>query len=603
MSIHGGDIYRNEVDMDFSVNVSPYGVPQMVREEVSKATLAITTYPDPYYDELRCAIAESENSNKESIICGNGASELIYASLNALSGIVDVNKKVSMLTPCFLGYEKAAISAGYKNINKVRLSEDDYFLPNQNHINNLLENSSVVILGNPNNPTGRLLNKNWLSNLIELAENNNVYVILDETFLPLTEELDSYDIHSDILIRIRAYTKSMAIPGLRLGYLMCDNKDVCSTINRTLPEWNVSIISERAGVKCAQSRKWLYERVNDSATGLKALRERLCNSLTEAGIEVFNSDTNFILVKSNINLYKELLKYKILIRDCSNFDGLEEGYFRISIKSFEENNKLIEALKNIFFAHENCMSEKKDMLCKDELLINQKDVASKECGSGFEIEIGSKAGSGLLKVNPGEIEKTSFEILTRELKSKGINLSGDKAGIIKRCIHTTADFQYVDTLTFSNNAVSEIKRLIRDGACIVTDTNMALSGINKNELARYGGKAYCFMADSEIAKIAKERGCTRASASMEHASKLFEKTIFVIGNAPTALVTLCEMMDRGEYTPDFVIGVPVGFVNVVQAKEMIISREMNYIVNRGRKGGSNVAAAIVNAILYSMRDE
>ncbi|MCQ2521609.1 MAG: precorrin-8X methylmutase [Lachnospiraceae bacterium] len=209
----------------------------------------------------------------------------------------------------------------------------------------------------------------------------------------------------------------------------------------------------------------------------------------------------------------------------------------------------------------------------------------------------------LLNVQPAEIEKTSFSILSKELEAKGIVLSGDTEPVIKRCIHTTADFQYASTLTFSKDAVAVMKKLLREGACIVTDTNMALSGINKTELSKYGGEAFCFMAEPEIARIARERGCTRATVSMEHAASLGKKIIFAVGNAPTALVTLCEMADRGVFIPDFVIGVPVGFVNVEQAKEMVLSRDLNYIVNRGRKGGSNVAAAIVNAVLYAMRDE
>lgn len=207
-------------------------------------------------------------------------------------------------------------------------------------------------------------------------------------------------------------------------------------------------------------------------------------------------------------------------------------------------------------------------------------------------------------VKPGDIEKRSFEIIASELADRGIVLDGDKDLIIRRAIHTSADFDYAHTLMFSDDAVRIAKDLIRSGADIVTDTNMALTGINKKKLASFGGSARCYMADEDVASEAKEREITRASVSMEHAARNAKasggKTIFAIGNAPTALITLREMYDKGIYTPDFIIGVPVGFVNVTESKELILSTEIPHIVNRGRKGGSNVAAAIVNALLYSM---
>lgn len=207
-------------------------------------------------------------------------------------------------------------------------------------------------------------------------------------------------------------------------------------------------------------------------------------------------------------------------------------------------------------------------------------------------------------VKPQDIEARSFEIIAAELSDMGISLDRENDLIIRRAIHTSADFEYAKTLCFSEGAADAARGLIKGGADIVTDTNMALTGINKKKLALYGGSVRCYMADEDVAAEAKERGITRASVSMEHAARDAEgsgrKTIFAIGNAPTALITLREMYDQGVYAPDFVIGVPVGFVNVVEAKELILGTEIPHIVNRGRKGGSNVAAAIVNALLYTM---
>lgn len=201
---------------------------------------------------------------------------------------------------------------------------------------------------------------------------------------------------------------------------------------------------------------------------------------------------------------------------------------------------------------------------------------------------------------PEEIEKRSFEIISQELESQGIRLPKDEEMITKRVIHTSADFDYTRTLTYSKDAVKIAKELISNGADIVTDTNMALAGINKKILAGFGGEAHCYMAEQEVARLAKERGTTRAAVSMEMAAKRTKPVIFAIGNAPTALIQLYEMMQNGTWKPAFVIGVPVGFVNVEAAKELIMQTDVPYIVNRGRKGGSNVAAAICNSLLYEL---
>ncbi len=206
----------------------------------------------------------------------------------------------------------------------------------------------------------------------------------------------------------------------------------------------------------------------------------------------------------------------------------------------------------------------------------------------------------LENVLPMEIEKRSFEIITQELGDK--RLDADKELIIKRCIHTSADFEYADSLCFSPDVVEKAMEAIKKGACIVTDTQMAKSGINKRALARYGGEVYCFVADEDVAQAAKENGTTRSTANIDKAAALNKPLIFAIGNAPTALVRIYELVQEGKLKPELVIGVPVGFVNVVQSKELIMETETPYIVARGRKGGSNIAACICNALMYMIDD-
>ena len=201
-------------------------------------------------------------------------------------------------------------------------------------------------------------------------------------------------------------------------------------------------------------------------------------------------------------------------------------------------------------------------------------------------------------IKPMDIEKRSFEIITELLGDR--KLDSENELVIKRVIHTTADFDYADNLVFSEHAVRKGIEALKAGCDVVTDTQMARSGINKTVLEKLGGAVHCFMSDPEVAAEAKSRGITRAVVSMEHAARLTKPLIFAIGNAPTALMRLRELIDAGEVAPALVIGVPVGFVNVVESKEQIIQSSAPHIVARGRKGGSNVAAAIVNALLYQI---
>ena len=201
-------------------------------------------------------------------------------------------------------------------------------------------------------------------------------------------------------------------------------------------------------------------------------------------------------------------------------------------------------------------------------------------------------------MKPADIEKRSFAIITEELG--GRTFPESVAEVVKRVIHTSADFDYADNLCFSPDAVEQAKAALEAGATIVTDTNMALAGISKPSLAKLGGKAVCLMADEDVAREARARGVTRATVSMEHAAKLDGPLIFAIGNAPTALICLHELIEAGAVSPALVIGVPVGFVNVVESKELFLGGDTPYIIARGRKGGSNVAAAIVNALLYQI---
>lgn len=205
------------------------------------------------------------------------------------------------------------------------------------------------------------------------------------------------------------------------------------------------------------------------------------------------------------------------------------------------------------------------------------------------------------EVKPREIEEKSFAIISEELGTR--DFAPNTELIVKRCIHTSADFDYADNLCFSQDAAMKAMAAIKQGVSVVTDTNMAKAGINKVSLAKYGGTVHCFMADPDVAEAARRHGTTRASESMKKAAGLGEPFIYAIGNAPTALVSLYDLIQEEKVKPELIIGVPVGFVNVVQSKELIMSADVPYIVARGRKGGSNIAACIVNALLYMIDND
>lgn len=200
--------------------------------------------------------------------------------------------------------------------------------------------------------------------------------------------------------------------------------------------------------------------------------------------------------------------------------------------------------------------------------------------------------------NPMEIEKRSFEIITQELT---VPIPKENELVVKRVIHCTADFDYAQNLAFSDGAVAHALDVLQKGCDIVTDTQMAMAGINKSAAAALGCGLHCFMSDPDVAQTAKERGSTRAAAAMEKAASLNKPLIFAVGNAPTALLALRDLIDAGKVKPELIIGVPVGFVNILEAKDAIMEAGVPYIVARGRKGGSNVAAAIVNALMYQLK--
>lgn len=335
--IHGGDIYRNEVELDVSINVNPMGMPESVRQALLHAVSDCTKYPDPEVEQLTEAVRKGLGVKETSILFGNGASELFQAVVHTIRP-----KKTLIPVPSFYGYEYAANCVDGEICYYAMKKENEYSL-DEGIFTELAKGVDLVFLANPNNPTGCLLDREFLEQVLIYCKEKQIYVVLDECFIEFCEEgtsmLPKLAEYPNLML-VRAFTKIFAIPGVRIGYLLCENAALIQEIKRHLPEWNLSTFAQAAGIACASE----WEFVERTRAFLKEERHFLAEGLRKAGFTVFPGAANFLLVQTEIPLYEALLKQKILVRDCSNFRGLGKGFYRIAVKSREENETLLEKI-------------------------------------------------------------------------------------------------------------------------------------------------------------------------------------------------------------------------------------------------------------------
>lgn len=362
---HGGNIYDNNIlnsVIDFSVNLNPQGVPQGVIRAIKESINRIDTYPEPHAQALSNEISIYNKINQNYITVGNGASELIVAICNSLRP-----KRAMTFAPSFYGYEHGVRACGGE-LEFVELRDEELFGESVAQYERLLEeiqqNSGVelVFLTNPNNPTGSLIPMKMLEKIIQLCRQNEIIVVLDECFIEFTEgansligEIEKYN----NLIILRAFTKIYSIPGVRLGYCLSSNGEINQAIRRQLPEWNVSVIAQNAGRAALLESEYVSRTVELLAKERAFLLKGLKESAGEA-IVLSPGASNFIFfklepkkngVKNKINLYEEMLKMGILIRDCSNYRGLCEGFYRIAIKDHESNEIFMDKFKKVMKEH------------------------------------------------------------------------------------------------------------------------------------------------------------------------------------------------------------------------------------------------------------
>lgn len=344
-SIHGGDIYNNKVNMDFSVNINPLGIPHSVKEAMSDALSHADRYPDMACSGLKKAISEyftqqGSSIQSEDVIPGNGASELFMAIAHAIKP-----QKAVLPAPGFFGYEHVLRAVGC-DIGYFMLDEQSDFSPAARLdalMDMLTDDTDIFFIANPNNPTGYIADSTFMKQIIGHCKEKYIYVVADECFMGFCEK--NYSVLSllcdyDNLIVVRAFTKLFAIPGVRLGYMLSKNEAVRQKVQRNLPEWNVSVLAQMAGEACIMESEYIKE----TASYVSGQRRLLSDGLKKLGFKVYKSDADFILFYSKLPLYDILLNKGILIRDCSNYVGLSEGYFRVAVKTFNENVRLLKVI-------------------------------------------------------------------------------------------------------------------------------------------------------------------------------------------------------------------------------------------------------------------
>ncbi|WP_243140819.1 threonine-phosphate decarboxylase CobD [Candidatus Galacturonibacter soehngenii] len=340
INVHGGDIYKHKDVIDFSANINPLGLPRGVKIALMDSIDLAVHYPDVRCEELCKSLAKYYGIKKNYILCSNGAADIIFAITAALKP-----KKALILAPGFAEYEQALHAIDAK-IFCYRLKEEQGFILKEDFLNAVTKEIDMVFLCNPNNPTGEVIPKELMMRIIETCKKNKTILVIDECFISFLEngaevsvikEVERYD----NLIVINAFTKLYAMPGIRLGFAAIGNIKMIELINKVRQPWSVSVLAQKAGVAALEQKEYVAktkELIRDE-------RSYLMHELLECGFQIYGSKANYIFFKGQKGLFDLCIKEGILIRDCSNYRGLEEGFYRVAIKGHEENKKLIEVLK------------------------------------------------------------------------------------------------------------------------------------------------------------------------------------------------------------------------------------------------------------------
>lgn len=342
-TVHGGDIYRNPYVTDYSVNSNPLGVPEAVRKSVQESADRIMHYPDVRCDRLRESISDFERIEKDKILCGNGAAELFFAAVMAVRP-----KKAMVTAPAFSEYERALHTVEAK-ITYYRLKEENNFCIEDDILKNITEDMDMIFLCNPNNPTGQTTKKELLVRVMERCKTYGTILVLDECFIDFLEEPEVYECREYLkqypnVIIIKAFTKIFCMPGIRLGYAMCEDEKLREKVRAMLQPWNVSVVAQEAGVAALAECE---EYLKMTRAYVKGERSKMMERIIKLGMKVYGSEANYIFFRAEEELYEKALKNGLLIRDCQNYEGLTSGYYRVAVRSKEENERLIRWLEKL----------------------------------------------------------------------------------------------------------------------------------------------------------------------------------------------------------------------------------------------------------------
>ena len=339
MNRHGGDIYENGIRYDFSANINPFGMPEEAVKEAISAVRCAGFYPDPYCTELRMALGKRDRVDPDSILCGAGTTELIYLLMSRFAV-----KKITVIDPSFSEFEYAARICG-REVQNIVLREEDDFRPDEDVLSRIDEDTGLVCFSSPSNPAGVVYSEAFLKKLIGYCTERRIMILADETFRDCCEDRVKYDLTGYLagnpgMILLRAFTKSHAMAGLRFGYMIGADKAGIWMLRDMMQPWNVSLPAQWAAQAACDDRQYL-KRFREFLREEKPFVRR---SLKALGFRVYPSDANFFLFKGDPGLREKLVERKILIRDCSDYRGLGEGYYRISIRRHEDNEMLMKAL-------------------------------------------------------------------------------------------------------------------------------------------------------------------------------------------------------------------------------------------------------------------
>ena len=338
---HGGDVYDGEIQLDFSANTNPYGTPQAVLDAITAAFPRVHQYPDPYCRELVKAISEFEGVPKDWILCGSGAAELIYSYCEALRP-----ETAMELAPTFSEYALALERVGCR-VERYSLKKENHFSLTEEFLPVLARiRPDVLFLCNPNNPTGQVIGPPLLEKILNLCHRQGTALFVDECFLDLSD--DGVSLKARLgdhpkLFLLKAFTKSYGMAGVRLGYCLCSDPALLEKMSHTVQPWNVSTLAQAAGVAALQERAFLQK----TRVLIPVERQWLKGQLEALGFWVCPSRANYLLFQGRPDLREQLRKQGIAIRSCGNYHGLEQGWYRIAVRLHEENERLIQAMKEV----------------------------------------------------------------------------------------------------------------------------------------------------------------------------------------------------------------------------------------------------------------